>query len=406
MHIKATEGNDMLDWINQVGLENAMKLAHRLSMISIAALTFNANHYYNQSPARSESRMTQFFRLFGAMKGDREFYCKLNIDDYIPNQASIAVSSQEKVVDLTYGFGFEDFGEEPIVYSRAVLTLLEEERYDVSDDFQMLLLDIEKSSIGLQAINRLEMIIKRQGKNLPYQLLKYALESCPYLNCFFLSCMKMHEEIWLSPLGYRSDDATIKGDPSSTTERNIKQIRLEGFPPYHQYLDLLSRFVPNTTTIIFADAYRNCLNSNVRDPTEFNFNLTAFPNLKEFHLDIQMVVYINCDITRCFHHLFIHFKYSDGDEAYYDIQENHGLDGAEPTILLQINPIFLCLMINKPYWTVCKTINSRLNSWCLNVTTLMYSLSTFIISCVLLKFILVNFKLLSLEISLIAFSVT
>lgn len=163
MHIKATEGNDMLDWINQVGLENAMKLAHQLSMISIAALTFNANHYYNQSPARSESRMTQFFRLLCAMKGGREFYCKLNIDDYIPNQASIAVSNQEKVVDLTYRFGFEDFGEEPIVY---VLTLHEEERYDESDDFQMLLLDIEKSSIGLQAINRLEMIIKRQGKTI------------------------------------------------------------------------------------------------------------------------------------------------------------------------------------------------------------------------------------------------
>lgn len=80
--------------------------------------------------------------------------------------------------------------------------------------------------------------------------------------------------------------------------------------------------MPNIETVVFEnDDYSNTNYNDARQPTSFTFNLTAFQKLKCFRMNIEFNN--NEDQDDDLDYLFFHFKYADGDEAYYSVQKEN-----------------------------------------------------------------------------------
>lgn len=160
-----------------------MKLANHLRLIPSATIDFKADKYYEESPPRDESRMTKFFKLVGAVKGDRQHvFCSALASDFRANNATIQVTDNKEIC-LSYGLAGEDFGEYSIQNVNEETEEVEEEdrqeerqqesqegrqedaqgdkqqetqeayKKRISDAFQVPLLDMEKSLIGPEVIN-------------------------------------------------------------------------------------------------------------------------------------------------------------------------------------------------------------------------------------------------------------
>lgn len=80
----------MYDSMEKFGWDNVMKLVQYMRLISDASIHFRADREYDASSPRDVSRMTQFFKLFGAMKGDRQnVYCTVTASDFRSNHTTV-----------------------------------------------------------------------------------------------------------------------------------------------------------------------------------------------------------------------------------------------------------------------------------------------------------------------------
>jgi hypothetical protein len=105
---------DLYDCIDQVGLDNALKLTNLMCRIENACIDFNADKYYQRSStSTSESKMTKVFRLVGSLKGDLKLFCKASFSDFRPNLASIDIMGNSGSMSFNYGLDRENYGEIP-----------------------------------------------------------------------------------------------------------------------------------------------------------------------------------------------------------------------------------------------------------------------------------------------------
>lgn len=91
---------------------------------------------------------------------------------------------------------------------------------------------------------------------------------------------------------------------------------------YTRLLDLVSRHLPDIEIIICADKGYNARFSDA-EPSSFTFNLAAFEKLKSFRINIESVVPYIYGKKTAFDYLLPHFKYANGEEAFYYV---HGED--------------------------------------------------------------------------------
>lgn len=96
--------------VEQVGWDQALKLAQHMQSTPNASLNFKPDKEYYPSRTRDLSRMTQFFKVLGAIRGDRQglFYAAHG-SDFRPYATIQVVNNKE--VDLYYGLEYEDYGE-------------------------------------------------------------------------------------------------------------------------------------------------------------------------------------------------------------------------------------------------------------------------------------------------------
>lgn len=103
-------------WMDQVGLDNVLKLTARMCKINNAFIQFSADKYYDRfSSSNSEPKMTKFFRLVESLKGNRKLYCGANFFDFRPNDVSISVKDDDNSMPFAYGLDQEDYGENPLL---------------------------------------------------------------------------------------------------------------------------------------------------------------------------------------------------------------------------------------------------------------------------------------------------
>lgn len=324
---------DMFDWVDQAGLENAIRFAQHFSTLRMVNLGFEVVKAYQQSAETNTTKMTQLFSLFGALKRNRNMFCAATMSDLSRRESSIC-AYKEVWLELIYDIGSEVDRWDQVSDDEDDEDNSTHDNGDSNDAFEIPLPDTEKSLIGTEAIHYLDIQIARQHNSLPYRLLKYVLGNYPHLGCLHLDCTMMDYRICLSPLGYqhrgygyRGGKESVGCDLSYTTQENIQQIRFEGFLPTQEYLDLLSRSVPNVTTMLFADGgQRRCRRNDTRDSLAFDFDLTGFAQLKTCHFDLQSLPSADSGTFLLIpvQYVFIHLKYTDGEDAYNCLQHQGG----------------------------------------------------------------------------------
>lgn len=175
---------DTHDWIEKVDWCNALKLAQHMHSVPYASIQFRSESHDDMSVSRDKSRMTQLFRLFGAIKDDKRrqgLYCTAGLPDCCPNYTTICVNDDKEIV-FEYGLGGIDSGEDSIEEDEEEEEESQEASFErISDAFEMSLPDLEKSLVGPDVVNCWKICICRAYPSIPYRLLKYSLANCPRL---------------------------------------------------------------------------------------------------------------------------------------------------------------------------------------------------------------------------------
>lgn len=131
--------------------------------------------------------------------------------------------------------------------------------------------------------------------------MKYALVNCPHLHRLQITCLRKFFN--LSPSFERDSGDDL--DPLVGMQDSLKRVQFAGFSPSQELLDLLSAYLPNLDTVVCEKAVYFDVRSVV--------NLLS-PGSNEEEKD----------------HLIINFKYTDGDDVFYSIEEREGLlDGEQ-----------------------------------------------------------------------------
>lgn len=309
----------MYDWIGQVTWDST----ELMRAIPNASIIFEVKeHRGSASSIRHETTMTKFYNLLGALTlGRPTLYHTIEATDSQSKlTTSIRIKNNKQVTSL-YGLGSEEYGEYRITRDDGHAEEETREAYiqRISDAFELPLPDIEKSLIGREVINNWSFLTTRSYPSTPYRLLKYVLINCPHLQFVDLYCTGTHQRIVLSyGEKIRQQSQAHTSHPSISSQEYLKYVRFEGLPPTQEYLDLISSHAPAVESFICVDnTFNSYYNQAARQPTQFTFNLTAFKQLKLLHMSIQAALQINTTTTDPVHSLFIHFKYGNGEEAYY-----------------------------------------------------------------------------------------
>lgn len=248
-------------------------------------------------------KMTRFFKMLGAFIGDRKVSCDANYSDLQPREASMHII-ENKHLKFWYGLDGEDFqGQSNNNTSNDM---------DVDQDMmiEMTLRDTDKTLIGPGIFNSLSICCNDINETAPYNFFKYALVNCPNLTYFEVSRLNMPKtKISAMRHGYYCREEIP--DPSTRTQDNFKMIKLlDGITLDQGLLDLISAHLPNKEIVYQGNILGgHFIGSRNIVPKNININLTALKNLKIFNLDLNSLV------PNDFERLFLHFKYTDGDEA-------------------------------------------------------------------------------------------
>lgn len=217
----------------------------------------------------------------------------------------------KKEVNLEYVLGFGDYSqcaghnerEQGAVYITGI-----------SDAFETPPSATDNSLIWPAAvINSLSFSICKMRPSDSYYLLKYALSNYPYLQLLILDFPSVLCSIEIHSLNI------IRNNPwSRTSQKCWKIVRFEGPPPTEDILNLISSTLPNVEKIDCTKRALYGKDINTRQQTSFTFNLIPFQKLKSFHMSIEIVVNSRWYV-KVFDYLFVQFKYTVGEEAFYCI---------------------------------------------------------------------------------------
>lgn len=195
---------------------------------------------------------------------------------------------------------------------------------DVDQDMmiEITLRDTDKTLIGPGIFNSLSISCNDINETASYNFFKYALVNCPNLTYFEVSRLNMPKtKISAMGHGYYCRGEIL--DPSTRTQDNFKVIKLlNGIALDQGLLDLISAHLSNVEEIVCQGNILggHFIGSRNTVPKNINTSLTALKNLKIFNLDLNSLV------PNDFEMLFLHFKYTDGDEGYYSIEKKKSDD--------------------------------------------------------------------------------
>ncbi|GAA5806894.1 hypothetical protein MFLAVUS_000242 [Mucor flavus] len=286
---------DLYDWIDRVGVDNALKLAEVMSKLPSAFLEWLPYKDYETVHENiGESDMTIFFKLLNAFKGDKKVSCASSFSDFRSVHNSMRFSGGN--LPFYYGLKYEDLfdrgGEERI--------------------FELSVPDRTISVIGPEVINSSSFYICTTDKELAFKLLKYSLINCSHLQRLKINGMDMPRQeciLYNSIDHFRRQE--ILYDPSTISAETLKAVNLKGLIPSQECLDLLSSYLPGIQ-IFTCTSERGNRFDDCGVPQNNVVDLTHFKSLQTFYFDVQLIL-TGPKVESC----VVKFEYMDGEKTYY-----------------------------------------------------------------------------------------
>ncbi|KAI8085698.1 hypothetical protein BDF21DRAFT_486895 [Thamnidium elegans] len=147
---------DVNDWMNDVSVNNTLKLMERMNKLPDASLHWTPDkEYETEHENNGESDMTIFFKILKAFKGNKKASCA-SFSDFRSVHNSMHFSGED--LHFHYGLNYAD------LYNERVL--------------EFAIPDKTVSVIGPEIISNLEFYIYTE---LTFKLLQYSLTNCPNL---------------------------------------------------------------------------------------------------------------------------------------------------------------------------------------------------------------------------------
>ncbi|KAI9269669.1 hypothetical protein EDC94DRAFT_599586, partial [Helicostylum pulchrum] len=285
---------DLYDWIDQVGVDNALKLAKVMSKLSSASIEWIPYKVYETEHENiGESDMTIFFKILNAFKGDKKVSCTASFSDFRSVHNSMRFSNRDLQIyyGLKYADLFDDSGDERV--------------------FELAVPDRTISVIGPEVINNSTFFICITDSELAFKVLKYSLINCPHLQSLEIKGVNSpRQECILSSSKDRFRKRVEKYDPTIVSTEALKVVKLKGFIPSQEYFDLLSCYLPGIQ-IFTCKSERGGRFDNSEVPRDCIVDLTRFKSLQVFYFDIQLVSKDSC---------LVNFEFMDGEKSYYQFK--------------------------------------------------------------------------------------
>ncbi|KAI9242975.1 hypothetical protein EDC94DRAFT_666276, partial [Helicostylum pulchrum] len=253
---------DLYDWIDQVGVDNALKLAEVMSKLSSAPIKWIPyKEYRTEHENIGESDMTIFFKILNAFKGDKKVSCTASFSDFrsVHNSMMFSGGNLSFYYGLNYADLFDDGGEDRV--------------------FELAVPDRTISVIGPEVINNSTFFICITDSELAFKVLKYSLTNCTHLQSLEINGVNSpRQECILSSSIDRFHKRVEKYNPSAILTEALKAVKLKGFIPSQECFDLLSCYLPGVQSFTCGSERGNRFDNN-EAPRDYVVDLTHFKRL-------------------------------------------------------------------------------------------------------------------------------
>ncbi|KAI9258671.1 hypothetical protein EDC94DRAFT_613149 [Helicostylum pulchrum] len=286
---------DLYDWIDQVGIENVLQLAERMSNLPKASFQcIPDKEYETEHENIGESNMTIFFKVLNAFKGDKKVPCTASFSDFRSVHNYMRFNGEN--ISIEYGLNYADL-------------------YDDSGEERTLefsVPDRTASIIGPEIINSLSFYICTVDPELTIKLLKYSLINCTHLQHVEFKGMNSphHEFVLSSNIDYFHEGIETY-DLTATSKENLKTVKLKNFIPSKEYIDLLANHLPDLQIFTCGGRLGGRFD-NSEESQDHKLDLTRFKSLKIVYFDVQLVS-IGSKLIK--------FEYVDGEEKFYQLKD-------------------------------------------------------------------------------------
>lgn len=288
------------DWIDEIGMFDALRFLTRLGLTKRASFSFNTLGRSEKRLTSYTSRMTNLFRLIHAFRKDKAMYSRIAFydveeddDDFNP-QPNYLLDSSKGELDIAYTLELDEYR-------------LRNETGTEQDSFSFDLPDTAISMIGFEIINEVKVTINLSNPMMPYKFLQFAITQCPHLSLFNFSYVNEPFDKFCISTGSKQDKNCLL---PITPLQSMKVLTTVDFIPVKSCLDFFSSCFLNIEVFIC-----NCDTGLIEPPHTLEIDITAFKNLKTFGYVLDLI----SDLDHM--EAFVHFVYSDGDEAYYCVNK-------------------------------------------------------------------------------------
>ncbi|KAI7903100.1 uncharacterized protein BX663DRAFT_509554 [Cokeromyces recurvatus] len=314
---------DLFDWFEEEGMENILDLGRRMSLVKNSHIYTNPEYIKRKDQDADtdvETKMTYFYSLINALKGNRPLYCSCTYSELKSSENIISITDN-KYLRFQYGINHENFPPNTDINSEEWL----------ADPFHDLILpNLHVSKIGLEIINSFTFyILQDQLQQIPIALLKYAFDNCPHLSFLEIDCMNAKLEFATGVIyrGYNQHSGSGKA-----IHENLTRIRFNGCVGITDEMAFtLSTYLPNIEGIMINKGYLNKWHHQDRIKKCHVIDLTPFPHLKNFCYEINQVVELDNE------KVFMEFLSNDDptkDSCYEVIKDKKNMYAVKETAMM------------------------------------------------------------------------
>ncbi|KAI8368931.1 hypothetical protein BD560DRAFT_398110 [Blakeslea trispora] len=195
----------LYDWIRDAGIQNVLQLAKRMSLADSVRIYSCPSEPLSWRPSNGPCRITQFFQMANALKGDREMYCSFSCSDNrtdATDEYAIAVYDKRHL-SLNYALSSEDW-EDPVQSALKIP-------------------DRSLSHIGFESVNSFKLRMSHCVQSSMLSLMTSTFNNCPrmdFYDAFYwksdivIRCGKPSFSVYSNRTSKRLSDVKIRCDPS------------------------------------------------------------------------------------------------------------------------------------------------------------------------------------------------
>lgn len=363
---------NLYDWLNDVGMDTALEFAKLVGTMERFSFYCMTGEMYTRTSLTDKPTLTSYFELLKAFRGDKNPYCRIEFcdvdgytaEDFMEYNAHDGLNLRCKLDYKDYRFpcyGYYKHGyylysssggrymndhyldeRHDNVYNDQSDTDSDDFIYETEYDIKIALPDKQISIIGLEVINYMHVTMSDRHPDLPFKFVECAFTNCPHLEYFHFGFLEEPAEEFCITTVINPRKLKTNHQVTSTNPReNMTVVKTADFVPSEKWINFVVGFVPNIE--IFALGDHN-LDSTTPDKTKID--LRVFRKLKTIYILMEVISKGDADVA------FLHFKYSDGDEAYF-------CQDCENTLVLNV--------VDLEHFQKCEN-NEALDTRCITIT--------------------------------------